>query len=114
MLMQGVDAIEDKDFNVKFVSTGKYEMDKLISVYNRMIDELRTERTKQEQQHFFLEKLIHTSPVGILILIMREHSTGECKSIGSLLNTEERQSSTNRFMNYLILCCNIYNRFTLK
>src|SRR5947209_3015511 len=52
MLMNGVDAIEDKDFNVKFVSTGKYEMDKLINVYNRMIDELRSERTKQEQQHF--------------------------------------------------------------
>ncbi len=67
-LMQGVEAIKDRDFNVKFLPTGKHEVDQLVDVYNQMIDELRTERTRQEQQHFFLEKLIHTSPTGILIL----------------------------------------------
>jgi nitrogen fixation/metabolism regulation signal transduction histidine kinase len=66
--MRGADAIRDRDFNIKFLSTGKYELDELIKVYNQMIDELRNERTRQEQQHFFLEKLIHTSPTGILIL----------------------------------------------
>lgn len=68
LLMQGVDAIRDRDFNVKFLTTGKHEMDQLIEVYNQMIDELRKERTLQEQQHFFLEKLILTSPTGIIIL----------------------------------------------
>jgi len=67
-LMQGVEAIKDRDFNVKFLSTGKHEMDQLIAVYNQMMDELRMERTRQEQQHFFLEKLIFTSPTGIIIL----------------------------------------------
>jgi len=68
LLMQGVEAIKDRDFNVKFVSTGKHEIDELIDVYNQMMDELRIERTRQEQQHFFLEKLIFTSPTGIIIL----------------------------------------------
>jgi nitrogen fixation/metabolism regulation signal transduction histidine kinase len=68
LLMEGVEAIKDRDFTVKFRPTGKYEMDQLISVYNRMIDELRAERTRQEEQHFFLEKLIQTSPTGIIIL----------------------------------------------
>jgi two-component system nitrogen regulation sensor histidine kinase NtrY len=67
-LKQGISAIKDKDFNVKFVATGKKEVDELVDVYNRMIDELRTERTKQQEQHFFLEKLIQTSPTGIIIL----------------------------------------------
>ncbi len=67
-LMAGLDAIKDYDFNVKFLSTGKYEVDQLISVYNRMMDQLRSERTLQEQQHFFLEKLISTSPTGIIVL----------------------------------------------
>ena len=67
-LMQGVDAITDKDFNVKFLPTGKHEVDQLIGVYNKMMDELRSERTRQEQQHFFLEQMVHTSPTGILIL----------------------------------------------
>lgn len=73
MLTQGVEAIKDRDFNVKFLPTGKYEMDQLIEVYNNMIDQLREERVKQEQQHFFLEKLIHTSPTGIIILDFNDH-----------------------------------------
>lgn len=68
LLMEGTQAIKDRDFNVKFLPTGKHEIDELITVYNQMMDELRTERTRQEQQHFFLEKLIHTSPTGIIIL----------------------------------------------
>jgi len=67
-LRQGISAIKDKDFNVKFLLTGKKEVDELVDVYNRMIDELRTERTKQQEQHFFLEKLVQTSPTGIIIL----------------------------------------------
>jgi two-component system nitrogen regulation sensor histidine kinase NtrY len=67
-LKEGINAIRDRDFNVKFIPTGKTEMDELIDVYNRMIDELRMERVKQEEQHFFLEKLINTSPTGIVIL----------------------------------------------
>jgi len=67
-LLQGADAIRDRDFNTKFLPTGKYEMDELITIYNAMMDQLRAERTQQEQQHFFLEKLIYTSPTGIIIL----------------------------------------------
>ena len=68
LLVQGADAIGDRDFNVKFVKTGTLEMDQLIEVYNQMIDQLRKERTLQQQQHFFLDKLIDHSPVGIIIL----------------------------------------------
>ena len=68
MLLQGIEAIKDQDFNVNFLPTGKHEVDELINVYNQMIHELRNERTRQEEQHFFLEKLIYTSPTGIVIL----------------------------------------------
>jgi two-component system nitrogen regulation sensor histidine kinase NtrY len=67
-LKEGINALKDRDFNVKFIPTGKTEMDELINVYNKMLDELRSERVKQEEQHFFLEKLINTSPTGIVIL----------------------------------------------
>lgn len=68
LLLRGTDAIKDRDFNVKFVKTGKYEMDKLIEVYNAMIDQLRTERTTQQEQHYFLQKLVQTAPSGIVLL----------------------------------------------
>ena len=85
-LMRGVEAIKDRDFNVKFLETGKYEMDQLIGVYNQMIDQLRDERIKQEAQHFFLEKLIHTSPTGILVLDFDENIQQLNPKARSILN----------------------------
>ncbi|GHB80044.1 sensor histidine kinase [Persicitalea jodogahamensis] len=67
-IKSGIEAIKEKDFTIKFVPTGKGEIDVLIEVYNLMIDQLREERTKQQAQHFFLEKLIAASPTAIIIL----------------------------------------------
>jgi len=67
-LQQGITAIKDQDFNVKFRPTGQSEVDELVDVFNRMIDALRIERTAQQEQHFFLEKLIQTSPTAIIIM----------------------------------------------
>ncbi|ACT96805.1 sensor histidine kinase [Dyadobacter fermentans] len=64
----GIEAIKDKDFSIKFVPTGKGEVDILIEVYNLMIDQLREERIRLNEQHFFLEKLIEASPISIIIL----------------------------------------------
>ncbi|QHV98014.1 sensor histidine kinase [Spirosoma endbachense] len=66
-IASGIEAIRDKDFTVKFVPTGNYEVDELITVYNLMIDQLRQERTRQVEQQFFLNKLIEAAPIAILI-----------------------------------------------
>ena len=68
LIASGVETIRDKDFQSKFLPTGQPELDELVDVYNRMIDELRAERTRQREQHYFLERLIHATPTGILIL----------------------------------------------
>lgn len=89
MLGDSAQAIKDRDFNVKFLPTGKYEMDELINVYNQMIDELRSERTKQEEQHFFLEKLIQTSPTGVVILDYEDNIKQVNPKAAELLDIDE-------------------------
>ena len=64
----GVDAIKSEDFQVKYLHVGSKEMDQLIDTYNKMIDHLRSERVKNSEQHFFLEKLIDKIPTGIILL----------------------------------------------
>lgn len=66
-IASGVEAIQDKDFTVKFVTTGNEEVDKLIRVYNLMIDQLRAERTRQAEQQFFMDKLVEASPIPLII-----------------------------------------------
>ena len=68
LMQAGSDALVDSDFSIKYVDTGSKEMDKLIRVYNTMIDRLRSERITMEEQSFFVNKLIEVSPIGILIL----------------------------------------------
>lgn len=72
LISHGIESIKDKDFNTKFVKVGQYELDQLVIMYNHMIDILREERIKQEEQHYFLERLIDASPVGIIILDLDE------------------------------------------
>ncbi len=67
-LYSGQDALQDQDFSIKFNMTSSMEMNKLIRIYNRMIDNIRAERVQVQEQHFFLQKLITASPSGILIL----------------------------------------------
>ena len=68
LIAKGTNAIRERDFHVKFQKVGEKEIDSLILVYNQMIDELRQERRQNAQKHFLLEKLIQTSPTGILML----------------------------------------------
>ncbi|MCF7918995.1 MAG: histidine kinase [Candidatus Cloacimonetes bacterium] len=72
LISAGVESIKDKDFTMKFVKVGQFELDELIEVYNEMIERLREERLRQEEQHFFLERLVNSSPTGIIILNLDE------------------------------------------
>lgn len=66
LVMTGVEFIKEKDFTSKFNEVGQPEMDKLIGVYNRMIDHLREERTRLQEQHYFMDKILKASPSGII------------------------------------------------
>ncbi len=68
LITAGTETMKDQDFSTTFVNVGQPEMDHLIDVYNRMIEQLRDERVQQQEQHFFLERLVEASPIGIIIL----------------------------------------------
>jgi len=87
LISAGIESLKDKDFNTKFVKVGQPEMDDLIGVYNRMIDELRIERVKLKEQHYFLNKLINASPSGIIVLDFEDRISHLNPSALSLLNS---------------------------
>ncbi len=74
-LATGIDALQDQDFSVKFTPQGIREIDRLINVYNGMIDNIRAERVQLQEQHYFLHKLIQASPAGIILLNFSEEIT---------------------------------------
>jgi two-component system nitrogen regulation sensor histidine kinase NtrY len=67
LIRTGAELIAERDFTSRFVPVGQPEMDDLIRVYNGMIDRLREERLKVEEQHHFFARVVESSPSGIVI-----------------------------------------------
>ena len=68
LLARGADALADQDFTVKLMPTGSLEMDRIVNIYNRMIDQLRDERVSSRQQEEFLDRLLAAAEIGVVIL----------------------------------------------
>lgn len=59
--------METRDFGATLLQTGHPAMDSFIAQYNLLMDKLRVERLRLEGQGRFLEDLIFSSPVGIIV-----------------------------------------------
>ncbi|MEL7375626.1 MAG: ATP-binding protein [Bacteroidota bacterium] len=68
LISQGTAALNDQDFGLRLRQVGSPEVDKLIEVYNRLLDQLRSERVQTRSQHYFLRQLIVAADIGLVIL----------------------------------------------
>lgn len=67
-IANGISALEDQDFSVRYQLTNSKELNQLISVYNSLIDNIREERVQLQEQHYFLQHLIQAYPAAVIIL----------------------------------------------
>src|SRR5436305_583795 len=67
LIRTGAELITEGDFTSRFVPVGQPEMDRLIAIYNVMIDRLREERVTAEEHHQLLQQIVQASPSGIAI-----------------------------------------------
>ena len=66
IIADGSHFIRESDFTHTFVPSGSVEVNRLVELYNTLIVRLRDERHRQQEQHFFLEKVLEVSPAGIV------------------------------------------------
>ncbi len=64
----GLQMLKDRDFMSRFADVGNPDVDALIHLYNGMVDHLRDERTRLQEQHHFLTDILEVSPSGIVVL----------------------------------------------
>jgi two-component system, NtrC family, nitrogen regulation sensor histidine kinase NtrY len=60
--------LEDSDFMSRVREVGQEEIDRLVRLYNRMIDSLRAERVRLQEQHQFLGLVLRESPAAVVVL----------------------------------------------
>lgn len=67
LIRRGLDMIRDEDYSTSLVETGYGDVDELIRVFNGMINKLRKEKLTIREQNHFLDLLISSSPVGLVV-----------------------------------------------
>ena len=61
-----------QDFSSRLAPVGQREADRIVQVFNRMMDQLKEERLRLREQNHFLDLLISVSPMGVMILTLDE------------------------------------------
>jgi signal transduction histidine kinase len=67
-IRESAQLLEDSDFMSRVREVHQPEVDRLIQVYNRMVDALRGERVQLQEQQHFLSLVLRESPGGIVVL----------------------------------------------
>lgn len=64
----GMELLREQDFSSRLSSVGQYEADRIVNIFNRMMEQLKNERLHLREQNHFLDLLIQASPMGVVIL----------------------------------------------
>ncbi len=71
----GMELLREQDFSSRLSLVGQYEADRVVKVFNRMMEQLKNERLRMREQNHFLDLLINASPMGVILLSLDEQLT---------------------------------------
>ncbi|MCL1936834.1 MAG: ATP-binding protein [Candidatus Azobacteroides sp.] len=64
----GMELLKEQDFGSRLRRVGQPEADRVVDIFNRMMEQLKNERLHIREQNQFMDLLIHASPLGVVIL----------------------------------------------
>lgn len=67
-IANGIDLLREQDFSSRLSKVGQAEADRIVTMFNGMMDQLKNERLRLREQNHFLDLLISVSPMGVVIL----------------------------------------------
>lgn len=68
LIGNGMELLKEQDSSSRLGKVGQSDADRVVEVFNRMMDQLKKERLHVREQNHFLDLLINASPMGVLIL----------------------------------------------
>ena len=68
----GMELLREQDFSSRLSPVGQYEADRIVNIFNRMMEQLKNERLRLREQNNFLDLLIKASPMGVILTTLDE------------------------------------------
>lgn len=82
----GMDLLKEQDFSSRLGKVGQREADRIVDVFNKMMEQLKNERLHLREQNHFLDLLVNASPLGVVILNLDEEvltvNPAACRMLG--------------------------------
>ncbi|WP_320054439.1 ATP-binding protein [uncultured Acetobacteroides sp.] len=88
-IASGAELLKEQDFSSRLPRTGQPDMDRLIDLFNRMMAQLKEERLRVREQHYFLDLMVSASPLGVIILDFDNRISSLNPAASRLLKVEE-------------------------
>ena len=97
----GMDLLQAQDFSSRLAPVGQREADRIVSIFNRMMNQLKEERLRLREQNHFLDLLISVSPMGVIILTLDERISMANKAALEFLDEGTEENILNKTMHEL-------------
>ena len=91
MLIGGMELVRDLDLTTRLAPSGQHETDIIVRTFNDLLNRLRSEHLRLEEQYTFLNLLVEASPMGIIQCDLNGNITSMNSSAREMLspNIEE-------------------------
>ena len=99
IILSGMQLLKEQDFSTNLRPVKNKEANQLIEIFNRMITQLRNERSMIREKNHFLDLLIKASPQGIIILDFNKCISDINPSGMKLLNINNISSAKGKTLN---------------
>lgn len=82
----GMELLKEQDFSSRLSHVGQKEADRIVGIFNKMMEQLKNERLHLREQNHFLDLLINASPMGVIMLNLDQEiltvNPAACKMLG--------------------------------
>lgn len=92
----GMELLREQDFSSRLSRVGQYEADRIVNIFNRMMEQLKNERLRMREQNHFLDLLIQASPMGVIILTMDDEVSQLNPMAVKMLGVRMEEAMTKR------------------
>lgn len=100
-IANGMDLLQAQDFSSRLSPVGQREADRIVSIFNRMMNQLKEERLRLREQNHFLDLLISVSPMGVIILTLDGKISMANKAALKFLDEGSEEDILNKTMDQL-------------
>ena len=99
----GMELLKEQDFSSRLRQVGQPEADKIVAIFNKMMEQLKEERLYLREQNHFLDLLINASPMGVIILNLDEYISSINPAACNIFGVKSADAVLNKRLNMINL-----------